>query len=84
MAKDLDMEWFKNYMEELSIVYPNYILTEKKTKIYFDFFMTKGFNKLQYESAKHKIFRTKKDLNFPTMAEIIDNIKVDGDGNEWI
>lgn len=84
MAKDLDMEWFKNYMEDLSLAYTNQILTEKKTKIYFDFFMTKGFNKRQYESAKNKIFRTKKDLNFPTMAEILDNINVDCNGNEWI
>lgn len=84
MANDLNKEWFKEYMEDLAEVYTNPKLTEKKIKIYFDFFMTKGFVKLQYEAAKNKILRGKKDLNFPSPAEILDNINVDCNGNEWI
>lgn len=84
MANDLNKEWFTEYMGDLAEVYTNPKLTEKKTKIYFDFFTSRGFVKLQYEAAKREIFRKKKDLNFPTMAEIIDSINVDRDGNEWV
>ena len=84
MANDLDKEWFFEYIEEFSEIYPEPELTDKKISIYYNFFITKGFVKLQYEAAKKEIFRRKKDLYFPSMAEIIENIKVDCNGNEWI
>lgn len=83
MANDLTKEWFLEYILEFGEIYPNPVLTDKKISIYYNFFSSKGFVKLQYEAAKKEIFRRKKDLYFPSMAEIIDNIKVDKEGKEW-
>jgi hypothetical protein len=72
---DLERIWFIEYMRSLAEIYPNPKLTDKKISIYFDFFNKRGFNKMQYEYSRNEIYRNKRDINFPSMAEIIDNIK---------
>lgn len=80
---DLDFEWFAEYVADLAELYPHPAITSRKVEIYFDFLAKKGFCKSQYENSKMNMIQSKTDGFFPTIAEILENIKVDKDGKPY-